>query len=165
MTEEEVLGLFERYHNDIYRLAVSYTGSSQDSEDIVQTVFLKLWEKQPALMPGKEKAWLIQVAINQCRNLLKAPWRKRRNSLETAELFSWETPEESELFRAIMDLPEEERVTVHLYYFEGYTLREIGRMMHITPSAVSMRLHRARKRLKSVLKEEEDLETAISEPV
>ena len=165
MTEEEVMELFERYHNDLYRLAVSCTGSPQDSEDIVQTVFLKLWEKQPVLLPGKEKAWLMQVAVNQCRNVLKAPWRNRRNPLETAELFTWQTPEESELFRAILTLPAGERAAVHLYYFEGYTLREIGRMMGITPSGVSMRLHRARKRLKSVLREDEKVETAISEPV
>ena len=65
----DVMELFHLYKDDVYRLAVSYTRSVQDAEDVCQTVFLKLME-QSGIAPGKEKAWLMQVTANQCRSLL-----------------------------------------------------------------------------------------------
>lgn len=70
MTEAEFLPLFDRYRSMVYGLALSYTRSPQDAEDVCQSVFLKLMEAPPA--PGKEKAWLAQVTVNHCRNLLTA---------------------------------------------------------------------------------------------
>ena len=72
----DIMELFQRYKNDVYRLAVSYTHSIQEAEDVCQTVFLKLME-QKSITPGKEKAWLLQVTANQCKSLLRsARWRK-----------------------------------------------------------------------------------------
>ena len=62
----DVMELFHLYKDDVYRLAVSYTHSVHDAEDVCQTVFLKLME-QSGITPGKEKAWLMQVTANQCR--------------------------------------------------------------------------------------------------
>lgn len=70
MTEAEFLPLFDRYRSMVYGLALSYTRSPQDAEDVCQSVFLKLMEAPPA--QGKEKAWLAQVTVNHCRNLLTA---------------------------------------------------------------------------------------------
>ena len=64
--------LFRRYGDGVFRLCWSYTGSRQDAEDVTQTVFLKLLERQPALEEGRERAWLFQVAANECRSL----WRR-----------------------------------------------------------------------------------------
>ena len=72
----DILHLFHRYRDDVYRLAVNYTRSTTEAEDVCQTVFLKLLE-QPKLTPGKEKAWLMQVTANQCRDLLRSAWWKR----------------------------------------------------------------------------------------
>ena len=66
---DAILRLFHQYKDAVYRLALSLTGSAADAEDVTQTVFLKLMEKQPELMPGKERAWLLQVTANECRNL------------------------------------------------------------------------------------------------
>lgn len=162
MTDAALLELFDRYHNDIYRLALSCTRSPQDAEDVTQMVFLKLWERQPDLTPGKEKAWLTQVTVNQCRDLLRTFWRRNTGPLEEAAGLSFTHPEESALFSAVLSLPAKERVAVHLHYYEGYTLEEIAKLLKLSPSAVSMRLHRARKRLKTALKEE-DYETALPE--
>lgn len=152
MTDAEFLRLFDQHHNMVYRLALAATKSPQDAEDIVQTVFLKLLDHQ--LMPGKERAWLAQVTVNACRDLMRSFWRRKVLPLD--ESISFSSPEEGALFEAVMALPAKYRVVIHLHYYEGYTYAEIGKMLNISPSAVSMRLHRARDLLWSSLKEEFD---------
>ena len=71
---DDVIALFHRYKDPVYRLALSFTGSPADAEDVTQTVFLKYLETQPELEEGKERAWLLQVTANQCRDL----WRRLR---------------------------------------------------------------------------------------
>lgn len=149
----DVPELFDQYHDMVYRLALSYTKSRQDAEDVVQTVFLKLLDgKSPPPQPGKERAWLAQVTVNACRDLLRAFWRRRTEPLDESIPFA--SPEDGELFSAVMALPAKYRVAVHLHYYEGYTLEEIAGFLHIGPSAVSMRLHRARKLLRTSLEDD-----------
>ena len=152
MTEPELLTLFDQYHNMVFRLALTVTRSPQDAEDIVQTVFLKLLDGTCPPTPGKEKAWLTQVTVNACRDLLRSIWRRKTQPLDDSIPFS--DPEEGELFEAVMALPAKYRVAIHLHYYEGYTCQEIGAFLGLTPSAVSMRLHRARNLLRSSLKED-----------
>ena len=91
MTEAEFLPLFDRYRSMVYGLALSYTRSPQDAEDICQEVFLTLLEKPPA--PGKERPWLAKVTVNRCRDLLASPWKKRREEDDTAlERLSFQEP-------------------------------------------------------------------------
>ena len=149
----EIMELFDQHHDMVYRLALSYTKSRQDAEDVVQTVFLKLLDgKSPPPQPGKERAWLAQVTVKACRDLLRTFWRRRTEPLD--ESIPFDEPEESALFSAVMALPPRYRAAVHLHYYEGYTLEEIAGFLHISPSAVSMRLHRARKLLRSSLEDD-----------
>lgn len=152
MTEDEFLTLFDRYHNMVYKIALVYTRSPQDSEDIVQTVFLKLIEGNTRPVTGYERAWLAKVTVNACRDLLR--WNLRRETEPLDETIPFNDPEESALFEAVESLPKKYRLAIHLHYYEGYTCDEIGEILGITPSAVSMRLHRARKLLRSILKED-----------
>ena len=55
----DALTLFQQYKDPVYRLALSMTGSPADAEDVCQTVFLRLLEKQPELPPERERAWLL----------------------------------------------------------------------------------------------------------
>jgi len=162
MTEAEFLPLFDQYHSRVYRLALSVTRSPHDAEDMVQTVFLRLLAARPGPEPGKERAWLTQVTLNASRDLLRA--RKRQGWSPLEEDIPAVPRESLGLYDAVMDLPEKYRTAIHLHYYEGYTCREIARFLHITPSAVSMRLHRAREMLRNALKEE-DYETSLSGPV
>lgn len=146
----DALELFDQYHDSIFRLALSYTKSVPDAEDIVQTVFLKLLDSKNPPQPGKERAWLTQVTVNACRDLLRAFWRRSEPLDESIPI---EGPAENELFSAVMALPVKYRAAVHLHYYEGYTLKEIAGFLHISPSAVSMRLHRARKLLRNSLED------------
>lgn len=159
MTEAEILLLFDQYHNMVYRIALVAMRSPQDAEDIVQTVFMKLLSGKTKPMPDHEKAWLTTVTVNTCRDMMRWNWRRRTEPLDEAIPFS--DPEESGVYAAVASLPQKYRIAVHLHYYEGYTLDEIGSMLRISSSAVSMRLHRARNLLRSILKEDFD-EPALS---
>lgn len=153
----DVLALFQRYKDPVYRLALSMTNSPADAEDVCQTVFLKLLEKQPELEPGKERAWLLQVTANQCRSLWR--WLRRRPTVPLEEALSLAAPEAETLLRQVMELSPKERAVLYLHYYEGFSTREVGRMLHISQSAVTTRLLRARKKLKEELGEGGQYET------
>ena len=146
-----VLALFQQYRDDVYRLALSYTRSPQEAEDVCQSVFLKLLEHPPRT-PGAEKAWLMQVCANQCRNLLRSHWWQTTAPLE--DVHAVPAPESSGIREAVMSLDPKFRVVVYLYYYEQYTTSEIARLLKISQTAVSTRLFRARAILKEQLKEE-----------
>lgn len=142
--------LFRSYKDDVYRLALSYTKSVQEAEDVCQTVFLKLME-QREIIPGREKAWLMQVTANQCRNLLRSAWWRKTTPMEAALLS--EVPEYSELLQTIMAMPPKYRVVIYLRYYEELSTKEMARLLHISQSAVTTRLNRARQKLKQELQE------------
>lgn len=146
----DVLYLFHRYRDDVYRLAVNYTRSLQEAEDICQTVFLKLVE-QPPLAPGREKAWLMQVTVNECRDLLRSSWWKRTVPLEHA--FYIPESEADETIYLLRKLKPKYRVVLYLHYYEQYTTTEISQLLKIPTGTVSTRLRRGREQLKLMLKE------------
>ena len=146
----DVLYLFHRYRDDVYRLAVNYTRSLAEAEDVCQTVFLKLLE-QPDLQPGREKAWLMQVTANECRDLLRSSWWKKTLPLEAA--FCVAKTETDETIYLLRKLPPKYRVVLYLHYYEQYTTTEIAQLLKIPTGTVSTRLKRARDQLKSMLKE------------
>lgn len=157
MTDEQILEIYDRHCNTIYRVALGYTHSVHDAEDITQAVFLKLMEKQPALTPDKERAWLIRVTVNACRDLHKSGWKQKCGALSDDDYSITQclSQEESDLFCALMKLPGKYRIVVHLHYYEGYTFKEIAKILKTSASAVSMRMHRSREMLKEILSKEE----------
>lgn len=146
----DVLYLFHRYRDDVYRLAVNYTRSREEAEDVCQTVFLKLLEADD-ITPGKERAWLMQVTANTCRDILRSAWWKRTVPLETLG----EAPQArmDETLYLLRKLPPSYRVVLYLHYYEQYTTQEIARLLGIPRGTVSTRLRRGRERLKAMLKE------------
>lgn len=146
----DVLYLFHRYRDDVYRLAVNYTRSSADAEDVCQTVFLKLLEN-PDIMPGKERAWLMRVTANTCRDLLRSHWWKRTVPLETLGTSPQAEMDETALL--LHRLPPKYRVVLYLHYYEQYTTTEIAELLQIPMGTVSTRLRRGREVLKTMLKE------------
>ena len=152
MTQEEILELFDRYHEMVYRLALAATHSIHDAEDVTQTVFLKLLDGCPNPKPGRERAWLASVTVNACRDLSRSSQRNKTEPLD--EMIPFSAPEEASLFDAVMELPAKYRLVIHLHYYEGYSGVEIAQMLNVKPSTVSMRIHRARNMLRSKLKEE-----------
>lgn len=146
----DVLYLFHRYRDDVYRLAVNYTRNPQEAEDVCQTVFLKLLE-QGELTPGKEKAWLMQVTANECRSLLRSHWWRTTVPLDETVPAADDLVDET--IQALGKLKPEYRVVLYLHYYEQYTASEIGHLLKIPASTVTTRLDRGRKRLKKLLEE------------
>lgn len=147
---QDIESLFQRYKDDVYRLALSYTRSIPEAEDVCQSVFLKAMSH--AVQPGKERSWLMQVTANECRNLLRSSWWKKSEGL-TPEIPAPEKPY-SDIWQTVMALPPKYRVVIYLRYYEAYTTGEMAQLLHISQTAVTTRLSRAREMLKPALKEE-----------
>lgn len=154
--EKEMFNSAARQYRDmVYRVALHAFGSPQDAEDAVQEVFLRLytWEK-PFEGPDHLRRWLIRVTVNVCRDALKSPWRRRRVPLEELpETPVFDRPEQGELYREVMRLPEKYRTVLYLFYYEELTVKEIGQVLGLRTTAVTTRLHRARGKLKEQLTE------------
>ena len=130
--------------------ALSYTGQIADAEDISQTVFLKLMDHYSRLTPGKEKNWLLKVAANESRSML----RQRRHLVqETIPEIPFAEPQDSLLFELVQALEFKYRAVVYLFYYEGYSTQEIGEILGIRRSCVTTRLNRARAMLKREMEE------------
>ena len=142
----------EKYSSTVSKTAFSYLKNVTDSEDITQEVFLTLMEHEGEFENDEHlKAWLIRVTINKCKNYLKSSWFKSRNPIlgDIAYL----PKEESEVLSAVLSLKVRYRIPIHLYYYEGYSIKEISNILEIPESTVGTRLARARKILKKSLGE------------
>lgn len=148
--EFELLAL--RYMDMVFRLAFSYMKSASDADDVTQNVLLRLLRStKPFESEEHARFWLVRVTMNECKRALRSQWRKAGNIEEYANELHFETQEHSDLFYAVMELPEKYRLVVVLHCLEGYSFSEIAGLLQLTPSAVSMRLHRARKMLREQL--------------
>lgn len=157
MTDKQIIELYDKHYNTVYRVALSYTHSVPDAEDVTQGVFLKLLEKHPNIKPAKERAWLIRVTVNKCKDLHKSCWKQNCDLLSDKDNTAVQclSQQESYLFHALGKLPDKYRIVVHLHYYEGYTIKEIARILKTSTSAISMRMHRSREMLKEIIIEED----------
>lgn len=152
--EEKFIEIFNLYKNDIYRLTFSYTKNVSDSDDIVQNVFVKLFQHQELF--NKElvevKKWLIRVTINECKNLLLSSWKKKiipKN--EEYEKLNFALIHSNSILSEVLELPKKYRIVVYLYYYEEYKIKEIATLLKISETNVQTRLSRAREKLKNIL--------------
>ena len=155
MSEEEFTGYAQEFAGTVYRVAFHTCKNAADSEDVLQDVLLKLYqEKTPFESREHVRRWLIRVAVNQSRKLLRSAWFRRSRPLEDcAALLEEAAPEESGVFQAVMNLPQKYRMPLYLYYYEGYAVREVASLCGLKESTVSTRLQRARQKLKQMLEE------------
>ncbi|MCI9037762.1 MAG: RNA polymerase sigma factor [Oscillospiraceae bacterium] len=138
---------YDAYGLMVYRLAMVYLGSRADAEDVTQEAFIRLLGRAPAFTSGEhEKRWLLRVTVNLCRDQLKGFWHKRAVELEPG--LPAQDPESLGLAEAIVALPEQYKGPIHLHYCEGYSVAEIGEILHLGQSAVKMRLMRGRELLR-----------------
>lgn len=151
--EQEVNNAIEQYSDMILRLCMVYLKNSADAEDIFQTVFLKytLYGK-PFESPEHEKAWLIRVTVNACKDLLKGFFHSRTISLEDVREYSPEaTQEQYAVMEAVWALPKQYRDVIYLHFYEGYTAPEIAGILKRNPNTVYTHLHKGKQLLKEAL--------------
>ena len=149
--------IVDKYLDDVYRTVLSCCKNKENAEDAVQNAFLKLLKAKDTEFTDEEhiKRWLIRVALNECKNVWKSFWQKNKISfddLDTEPVYRDETHEE--LFHILSKLPQNYRAVIHLYYYEGYSVREITEILGISESNVQIRLKRARDKIKVLLEEE-----------
>ena len=151
----EVQRVVETYASTLLRVAFSQMKSMSDAEDMVQEALLKYMEKAPEFETLEhEKAWLIRVTINLCRNRRNTAWFKKTVPLD--ESIPALESGESVVLGAVLALPKKYRTVIHLYYYEGYPVAEIAKILNRNPNTVVSQLSRARGLLKKSLKEDFD---------
>lgn len=154
---EEVI---RRNSDMVYRLAYSLVKTRADADDIFQEVFLRYMQNAPAFQGAEhEKAWFLRVTMNCCKNFWKSPWTRRRVALEREEMeqggLSCELDDDSAaLVDAVKQLSKKYRIVIHLFYYEELSIEEIAKLTNAKASTVRTRLTRARRQLRSLLKEE-----------
>ena len=151
--QDDASRLVETYSPMLLRLACTRLETPADAEDVVQEVFLKLLTARPAFRDEEhEKAWLIRTTLHRAADLRKAAAR-RNVPLEDALLAAAPEPE-NQLLAVVRALPEKYGAVIHLHYYEGYSLKEIGKLLGLPAATVGTRLARGRERLRQSLKEE-----------
>lgn len=142
---------FRKYKDLVLRTAYCCVGNYSEAEDITQEVFLTMHEKQPEFRDDEHmKAWLLRCAVNRGKNYRQSWKQKGRMSLdEIAELPS-DAPMEgdSELRSMVLSLPEKYAVVLYLYYYEGYKIPEIAKMLGKRTNTIGSLLKRGREKLK-----------------
>ena len=146
--------LVNTYSDLILRLSYTYLKSTQDGEDFCQTVLLKLLTGEEAFKSLEhEKAWVIRTTINACKDELRA-FRRKAVPLDTVMEMAAPEPPRSEVLDAVMALPVKYREAIYLFYYEGYSTKEIAALTGRSEAAVCAHLSRGRKKLKTMLEGE-----------
>ena len=163
MTDQDIEKYVRLHHTMLYRVSFSYLRSSADAEDVCQESFIRLLN-YPRNFPTDEdcKRWLIRVAVNLSKNILKyrcthGEPMEYPDSSDSISAAPAEPTAESELLPLIKSVPPEYSTVIHLFYYEDYSTREIAQILDISVTAVTSRLSRGRRRLKQLLTEEDRL--------
>ena len=150
--------LLTDYGNNVLRLAYAYLHNMNDAEEILQDTLIQFLKTAPTLdSPKHEKAWLLRVAANLSKNRIDYNQRRLADELNE-ELVAEEREDLSFVWEEVKALPINQREAVHLFYYEGYTTAEIGKMLGRRESTVRSDLRRGRARLQGVLKEAYDFD-------
>ncbi len=151
--EEETDLAIRRYGDMVRRLCMIHLKHEADTQDIFQTVFLKYLLYQGEFESEEhEKAWMIRVTLNACKDLLRSFFRSRTVPLEELTNYAHQlTDDNREVLNAVLALPQKYRDVIYLHYYEGYTAPEIGRILGRKVNTVYTDLTRARERLRAML--------------
>lgn len=143
--------IIRKHFDMVYRIAVSATRSLTLAEDVTQEVFLRFIQKQDTLKSDEHiKAWLIRVTINCSKSVFLSSWFKKTVPL-TDEL-TFDTPEKSDVYFAVQNLPSKYRTVIHLFYYEDMSVKEISECLNMKESTVKSHLFRGRDMLRKELK-------------
>lgn len=144
--------LVETYADTVLRLSYTYLKNRADAQDACQTVFFKMLQMDKHFeSSAHEKAFLLRITANVCKDILKSAWYTRTCSLENCTVQKDTLIEKSSILWAVAELPEKYRTVIHLHYYEGYKAHEIGQILKIPTPTVHTRLARGRKKLKTIL--------------
>ena len=148
---EKIKNVIEKYSDIVYKIAITRTGSIENAEDIFQEAFIKYSKKNPNFENEEhEKAWFIKVTINLTKNLHNEAWNRKTTPLE--DNIKFENKEEEDVFSAVNQLPQNYKTVIYLFYYEGYKVKEISKIMNTREGTIKTWLSRARESLKEKIK-------------
>ncbi|WP_373216081.1 RNA polymerase sigma factor [Ruminococcus sp. 5_1_39BFAA] len=156
MTKEKFMAEVRASETMLYHVAKSVLKSDADCADAVQEALLIAYEKKNTLKKERFfQTWLTRILINECykicnRNKIIVPYEDYMQSGRIEE------KKYSSLYQAVLDLPEELRILVTLYYLEGFSQKEISKILEMREGTIKSRLSRARKILREKLEGEEE---------
>lgn len=155
-SEHEVNTAVEQYSDMVQRLCMIYLKNHTDTEDVFQTVFLKYMLYDGEFQSREhEKAWLIRVTRNACKDFLKSFFRRRTVSLEEVmDCPNTLLPEYREVLEAVLALAPRYREVIYLHYYEGYTAREMADILGKNVNTIYTLLNRSRNKLREILEGE-----------
>lgn len=151
-TDKDIEDIYRRHVDMLYRVAYSFMKNSADAEDMVQEAFIRLLRSGTEFATQQhEKAWLIVTVSNLCKSALRSPWQRRESIDTLTDPPTAEDAPPDEALQAVLALPEDYKLPVYLFYYEGYQTAEIAQLLDVAPATVRSRLNRARKKLKLTL--------------
>ena len=152
--DDDIETIINKYGDMLYRLCVLMLKNESDAEDVVQETIIKYYQKSPTFADREhEKAWLIRVATNKCRDLLRFRVRHPQIDDDYLEKITYDSSD-SGIIEALASLPEKFRLVLTLHYIEDYRVEDIAKIIDRTSSAVKMRLQKGRKLLEKIYREE-----------
>lgn len=152
-SQDEAVLAIDRYGDMVRRICFMQLKNYADVEDVFQEVFLKyVLHTAPFESDAHERAWLIRVSINTCKDVLKSFFKRRVRSIEDVDITSFTMqPEDGVVLDAVLRLPDKYKNVIYLHYYEGYTAVEIGAILQKNENTIYTWLSRAKKQLKESL--------------
>ena len=151
LSEAELGRMIAQYGDGLMRVCLLYLKDYASAEDAVQETFLRAYKSYSSFEGrSSEKTWLTTIAVNVCKNMLHSwLWQKRQEVEDWEEVLKSDnqTPEETAVLKALMQLPEKYKTVLYLYYYEEYSCKEIAEMMQKKESTVRSLLKRGRETL------------------
>lgn len=148
---------YQKYADMMYRIALSHMNRREDAEDVVHDAFIKYMQTSPNFSDeNHERAWLIRVTINRCRDMLRR--RNIRRYVGFDEIGDIPDEEQSSeaygILACVSSLPEKYKSIIVLHYLEEYSVEQSASILGLSLSAAKMRLSRGREMLKKLLEKE-----------
>ena len=154
--EEHLIRLMDTYSNLLLGLCIIILKDYYLAQDVVQETFLRAW-RQSQLREDTEKAWLVRVAVNLCRDQRRSRWtRYIDRSITPEEMIIPALPEENDVIREVKRLPRKEREVVVMHYWGNLSATEIADALQIGRASVYRRLEKAKRLLRIELDEKGD---------
>lgn len=150
--EKKFSEIYDKYSKMILNIGFTYLKNTSDAEDIMQEVFIKYITKSPLFINEEHrKAWLIRVTINLCKDYLKS--KKNKINEELYEEIDYLENNEKEILSELFKIDEKYRIVIYLHYYEGYSLKEISKILNSNISTIGTWLSRGKTELKKRLEE------------
>ncbi|HEY8421406.1 MAG TPA: RNA polymerase sigma factor [Thermoclostridium sp.] len=156
-TSEELLQIYNRHVDTVYRICYMFMKNESDAEDMVQNTFIRLMKDRTVFQSEEhEKAWLIRTATNLCKDHFRHWWSKTVSINHVPEEEVEQPFLSDNILEKVMALPSKYKTAVYLYYYEGYSTVEIAEILKKDPSTIRGYLHNGRKLLKMEMAGDEE---------